>query len=234
MVVMVGNLGPNASSQFMPANYRHLEASRLLHMDGFIQTYQGMGLDWERIHHRSMQNDASIPQFGFKPGRGDLQYWSSTGQGPMSVLAFTGERDRIRLAADRSIVPLSLLMLSSDASPSVRHAVEANPVWSEAKSFAREHEIPISPAPQGQKSGGNGGCYIATAVYGSYDAPEVLVLRHFRDTYMARTALGRAGIRFYYAVSPSLARHIGGIRTLRHMSKRILDWLVQRLESSHT
>lgn len=41
------------------------------------------------------------------------------------------------------------------------------------------------------------GCYIATAVYGSYDSPEVLELRKFRDATLRRSALGRCFIRTY-------------------------------------
>lgn len=49
------------------------------------------------------------------------------------------------------------------------------------------------------------GCYIATAVYGSYDHPNVLVLRRFRDVYLSNTKWGRAFIRVYYRYSPSIA-----------------------------
>ena len=49
----------------------------------------------------------------------------------------------------------------------------------------------------------NGHCYIATMAYGSYDAPEVRILRRFRDRVLQTSAPGRAFIRFYYRVSPS-------------------------------
>ena len=35
------------------------------------------------------------------------------------------------------------------------------------------------------------GCYIATCVYGSYDCPEVLILRQFRDERLKQNAAGR-------------------------------------------
>jgi hypothetical protein len=35
------------------------------------------------------------------------------------------------------------------------------------------------------------GCFIATAVYGSYSAPEVAVLRHFRDEILLNGLLGK-------------------------------------------
>jgi hypothetical protein len=35
-------------------------------------------------------------------------------------------------------------------------------------------------------------CYIATAVYGDYNAPEVIVLRKFRDERLSKSFLGRA------------------------------------------
>jgi hypothetical protein len=58
---------------------------------------------------------------------------------------------------------------------------------------------------------GVGGCFIATAAYGSYLDPHVVALRKFRDRYLQTNAPGRAFVRWYYAVSPRfaiwLARH---------------------------
>ena len=69
------------------------------------------------------------------------------------------------------------------------------------------------------------GCYIATAVYGSYDAPEVLVLRRFRDEILSRSLAGRIFIQVYYFVSPALAKWIGKNGIVR----RLLDKLVKKL-----
>lgn len=75
----------------------------------------------------------------------------------------------------------------------------------------------------------SGGCYIATAVYGSYDDPSVLVLRRFRDENLQSSALGRAFIRSYYAISPSLSRHFSSIQWLNKVSKSVLDRFVGAL-----
>ena len=81
----------------------------------------------------------------------------------------------------------------------------------------------------GQKA--TGGCYIATAVYGSYDAPEVIVLRQFRDNHLQRTALGRRFIATYYAMSPALARRLPKHPKLSFHVRRMLDAMVDRLRS---
>ena len=52
------------------------------------------------------------------------------------------------------------------------------------------------------------GCFIATACYGSYDHPDVLVLRRYRDETLARSAIGRSLIASYYVVAPRLARRL--------------------------
>jgi len=51
-------------------------------------------------------------------------------------------------------------------------------------------------------------CFIATAAYGSDVAPEVEVLRCFRDSVLVRHSLGRRFIQWYYEVSPPLALQI--------------------------
>lgn len=95
----------------------------------------------------------------------------------------------------------------------------------EAKSRLEELD---SHAPKRAQSGG---CYIATAVYGSYEAPEVVTLRRFRDEHLALLALGRAFIRTYYAISPPLAKHFAQAGTLNHLTKALLDTAVVRLEA---
>ncbi|TYL50434.1 CFI-box-CTERM domain-containing protein [Agromyces mariniharenae] len=93
----------------------------------------------------------------------------------------------------------------------------------------REHYANVAKL-QASAESPRGGCYIATAVYGSYDAPPVLTLRRFRDRKLAGTATGRTAIKVYYAVSPSLAKRLGRTGVLNRMVKLALDAVVESLD----
>lgn len=72
----------------------------------------------------------------------------------------------------------------------------------------------------GSNSGGSdSGCYVATMVYGSYDAPNVLVLRRFRDRFLLRFSAGRAFVCWYYRNSPGFVD--------RHRSKMLLHRMIR-------
>ncbi len=75
------------------------------------------------------------------------------------------------------------------------------------------------------------GCYIATAVYGSYDCPQVWILRRYRDNQLAKTRCGRAFIRTYYAVSPTLVKWFGDTKWFRKLWKGKLDRMVENLNA---
>lgn len=79
-----------------------------------------------------------------------------------------------------------------------------------------------------------GACYIATAVYGSYDAPEVIVLRHFRDHILARSVAGRLFIHCYYFISPPLARQLQTSSCMNLAVKKILNKLVKKIAGNIT
>ena len=55
------------------------------------------------------------------------------------------------------------------------------------------------------EEGDSGACFVATAVYGDYDHPQVRKLRHFRDATLNRFMAGRLFIRIYYTIGPSLS-----------------------------
>lgn len=73
------------------------------------------------------------------------------------------------------------------------------------------------------------GCYIATAVYGSYDAPEVITLRRFRDETLRYSAFGRWLIRTYYRLSPPVAEKLKNAKRINAFVRSILDRWVERL-----
>ncbi len=78
-------------------------------------------------------------------------------------------------------------------------------------------------------SGNSGGCYVATAVYGSYDCPQVWTLRRYRDNTLAKTWYGLLFIYLYYTFSPTLVRWFGNKAWFKNMWKPKLDRMVKRL-----
>lgn len=72
-------------------------------------------------------------------------------------------------------------------------------------------------------------CYIATAVYGSYDCPAVLVLRHFRDSTLSRYSLGRMFIACYYKISPILVKYCGKNKLFLYVGRSVLDKVVEKI-----
>ena len=75
------------------------------------------------------------------------------------------------------------------------------------------------------------GCYVAPAVYGSYDCPQVWTLRRFRDNQLAASLPGRAFIRLYYAVSPTLVRWFGETKWFQRLWRGPLDRMVAKLQA---
>ena len=80
--------------------------------------------------------------------------------------------------------------------------------------------------------GGSKGCYVATAVYGSYDCPEVWTLRRFRDNVLDTSWYGRAFIKVYYMISPKLVKYFGNKKWFNRFCKGKLDVFVKKLKDN--
>ncbi len=75
------------------------------------------------------------------------------------------------------------------------------------------------------------GCYVATAVYGSYDCPEVWTLRRFRDNVLSATWYGRAFIKVYYAISPTAVKLFGKTKWFNTFWRCRLDKMTAKLRA---
>lgn len=74
-------------------------------------------------------------------------------------------------------------------------------------------------------------CFVATAAFGE-GAPELAVLRRFRDRVLARSAGGRAFIAWYYREGPALAavvRRRPGLRRATRAGLKVVTLLVDRV-----
>ena len=88
------------------------------------------------------------------------------------------------------------------------------------------------PSYQAPTVGKMGACYIATAVYGSYDCPEVWTLRRYRDSSLSSTAYGRIFIKAYYSISPTLVKMFGNKKWFNRTWKYWLDRMVKKLNNN--
>lgn len=84
----------------------------------------------------------------------------------------------------------------------------------------------VSDSGSSDGGGGGGGCFIATAAFGSYLAPEVQILRDFRDNRLLTNPIGAAFVRLYYRLSPPAAAFIAKHETLRTAARFALTPVV--------
>jgi hypothetical protein len=75
-------------------------------------------------------------------------------------------------------------------------------------------------------------CFIATAVYGDLNHPKVITLRRFRDRVLTKNSLGRAVIRLYYHLGPSLAAVISRNNRLKTAVKSVLEQMTLILQGN--
>jgi hypothetical protein len=74
--------------------------------------------------------------------------------------------------------------------------------------------------------GGSGGCFVATASFGSMEHPFVKILCSFRDRVLLSTGLGEYLVQKYYQYSPPIAAFIAESFGLRILGQLLLLPLV--------
>ena len=75
-------------------------------------------------------------------------------------------------------------------------------------------------------------CYIATMAYGDINHPKVETLRRYRDNVLINKRLGILFINYYYKFSPFLVSKLKNYRRINLIIRRILDFLISRLDKS--
>lgn len=118
----------------------------------------------------------------------------------------------------------------------IKNKVSYMQIWSKEYQFDREYLAnkytyidKMKPYDDAANSTSTSGCYVATCVYGSYDCPEVWRLRRYRDNYLDEHWWGRAFIKVYYAISPTLVKWFGDKDWFRKPIKRILNKKIDKL-----
>ena len=82
-----------------------------------------------------------------------------------------------------------------------------------------ETSEPTPPSTSVSDSGGGGGCFIATAAFGSVMEPQVVSLRQFRDRFLLTNAPGKIFVNLYYTYSPPFAKFISAHESLKKIGR---------------
>ena len=161
--------------------------------------------DQTHLNNDRKERDEKVQKICEEAGIPILKLWTSYGANP----------DYIKRRIDETLNQLPI--------PRMHHF---NQTATAQQTIAPPTPAPVAPSIHTAKKSG---CYVATAVYGSYDCSQVWTLRRYRDFTLAKTWYGRTFIRAYYAISPTLVRWFGNAELFKKIWKPILDKMVTKL-----
>jgi hypothetical protein len=114
--------------------------------------------------------------------------------------------------------------LDSDTTYDFKAQLKYGDTVIEGTTFQFTTDEPPIPPP-------TGGCFIATAAYGTPTAEQIDVLREFRDVVLLESIPGSQFVTLYYQLSPPVADFIAGNELLRTLVRELLIdpivWVVE-------
>lgn len=166
--------------------------------------------DQTHLNAERRERDKKVQNICEEAGIPILKLWTSYG--------VNTEYIRNRISDTLNKLPIARIHHFSQTPPPVQTPV-ATPI-----------STPVVPPVHEPLPTKTRGCYVATCVYGSYDCPEVWVLRRFRDNVLSTTWYGKAFIKLYYAISPTLVKWFGTHKWFKTICKGKLDKMVNKLQ----
>jgi tetratricopeptide (TPR) repeat protein len=144
---------------------------------------------------------------------------------------FAGNRDRIEKAISHMKAVVDMVPTAAEywallgvcykqignkelAIEQFNRALQIDPTCAEARDELNGITADTSPS--------KGGCFIATAAYGSPYVHEITVLKELRDSYMLTNLPGKALVNLYYWLSPPIANRIAKRNWLKALTKTLL------------
>ncbi len=172
-------------------------------------------------NRRSMERESVTPMQDLANGCADLTLACNT---VISALNGSNEEERNIVSNAKEILK-SLEAILNRAGVSIKI-----PIAQYGKPIPTLEEANPTYSRSSQTGSGGGGCYIATAAYGSYNCPQVWVLRRFRDGKLAKSVVGRLFIKCYYGISPKLVKSLGRYNLFNKINRSWLDRFVLKLQ----
>jgi streptogramin lyase len=146
---------------------------------------------------------------------------SITLPGPVTPPSGSTATSTLTASADSSSSTGSFTLQVTGSSGSMTHNVNVGVTISSAAATSSSSSTTAPPAPK---------CLIATAAYGSQVAPEVKLLRNFRDNSIMKTQSGSSFMlvfnAWYYSFSPGVAAYLSTHWVERTVMKGVLYPLV--------
>ncbi|MBO5359946.1 MAG: DUF2726 domain-containing protein [Clostridia bacterium] len=165
--------------------------------------------DQTHLNNERRERDEKVQKICEEAGIPILKLWTSYGINPEYI--------KSRINETLSRLPVARVHHFNKAQPPIQPPVQPSV------------QPPVQP-PVRISANKKNGCYIATCVYGSYDCPEVWVLRRYRDNILDNNFLGRFFIKVYYAFSPNLVRLFGKQNWFVCACKSMLNRIVNKLQ----